>query len=168
MQRPIAAVAALVSGSGLDPAFVTGIEVRTPQATVVPLIHHRPGTGLQGKFSLEYGIAAALLDGYPGFASFTDAAVTRDRARALGGMVRTWLEPGGDGLLDGECEITLHAGDDDMVRSALRYPPGSPAAPPSPEQLAAKLADCTAGLDTSPADWTWDNAAALLTAALPR
>ncbi len=83
LQRPISALAALADQAGIDAADVRRIELRTPAATVVPLIHHRPDTGLQGKFSLEYAAAAALLDGYPGFASFTDEAVQRDAARRL-------------------------------------------------------------------------------------
>jgi 2-methylcitrate dehydratase PrpD len=97
LQRPIAALAEL----DVDPGTVRRIVLRTPEATVVPLIHHRPETGLEGKFSLEYAAAAALLDHYPVFASFTDEAVRRDAARRLAGLVETKLEPGGDGLLDG-------------------------------------------------------------------
>src|SRR6516225_6274612 len=52
LQRPINALAELAGG--LDPGSVRGIVLRTPEATVAPLIHHRPDTGLQGKFSLEY------------------------------------------------------------------------------------------------------------------
>ena len=76
LQRPISALAGLASG-GLPADEVQRIAVRTLAGTVTPLIHHRPETGLQGKFSLEYGLAAALLDGYPGRDSFTDAAVRR-------------------------------------------------------------------------------------------
>ncbi len=63
---------------GLDPdAGRAASDVRTPASSLAPLIHHSPTTGLEGKFSLEYGIAAALLDGRPGFDSFTDDAVAR-------------------------------------------------------------------------------------------
>jgi 2-methylcitrate dehydratase PrpD len=48
-------------------AVSDGIQVTTPASTVQPLIHHRPRTGLQGKFRLEYAIAAALLDPHPDF-----------------------------------------------------------------------------------------------------
>ena len=65
LQRPISALAGLATG-GLPADQVQRITVRTLAGTVTPLIHHRPETGLQGKFSLEYGLAAALLDGYPG------------------------------------------------------------------------------------------------------
>ena len=179
LQRPISALSELagselagseLAGSertGLDPAQVRRIVLRTPEATVVPLIHHRPDSGLQGKFSLEYAAAAALLDGYPGFGSFTDAAVRRDAARRLVGLVETKLDPGGDWLLDGELEAEIHLGDGTVLRTSQQFPPGSPARPPTAGQLQAKLADCVRGLDTDPAAWTWPDAPGLLRRFVP-
>jgi 2-methylcitrate dehydratase PrpD len=166
LQRPISALTELAAG-GLEPAQVRRIVLRTPEATVVPLIHHRPDSGLQGKFSLEYGAAAALLDRYPGFASFTDEAVRRDSARRLAGLVQASLEPGGSWLLDGTLDAEVHTSDGAILRVSRQFPPGSPACPPSPEQLSAKLADCLRGLDTDPATWGWDNAASVLRQFLP-
>ena len=166
LQRPISALAGLAN-HGINVADVRRIELRTPAAAVVPLIHHQPDTGLEGKFSLEYAAAAALLDRYPGFASFTDDAVRRPDARRLAGLVDTDLEPGGDGLLDGELQATIYEGNGAMHHTLLKYPPGSPAQPPTEEQLSAKLADCLAGLDTDPATWTWQNAAAVVRRHLP-
>jgi len=166
LQRPISALAEL-EGCGLDPADVRRIVLRTPEGTVVPLIHHRPDTGLQAKFSLEYGAAAALLDGYPGFGSFTDAAVRRDAARRLAGLVEVTLGPGGSWLLDGQLEAEIHTGRGRVLRVSQQYPPGSPARPPTAAQLQAKLADCVSGLDTDPAAWTWQNAAGTLRRFLP-
>jgi len=165
LQRPIATLAGLAPG--LDPADVRRIVLRTPEATVVPLIHHRPQTGLQGKFSLEYAAAAALLDNYAGFASFTDAAVQRPGAQRLIGLVETKLEPGGQGLLDGELAAEVHTGTGTVLEAAQQFPPGSPAVPPTPAQFAAKLSDCVRGLDTDPAAWTWETAAAALRRLLP-
>ncbi|HEY3953351.1 MAG TPA: MmgE/PrpD family protein [Streptosporangiaceae bacterium] len=161
LQRPISALAGLAGGT-LDPAAVARIVLRTPEASVTPLIHHRPQTGLQGKFSLEYGAAAALLDGYPGFASFTDEAVRRPAAQRLAGLVEIKLDPGGAGLLDGELEATVHTAGGKIRRAGLRYPPGSPASPPDLAALRAKLDGCVTGLDTDPTAWTWDNAADVL------
>jgi 2-methylcitrate dehydratase PrpD len=163
LQRPISAL----SGLSADPAAVRRIVLRTPEATVLPLIHHRPQDGLQGKFSLEYAAATALLDEYAGFGSFTDEAVRRDEARRLVGLVETKLDPGGDWLLDGELEAEVHTADGTVLRARQQYPPGSPARPPAPDQLAAKLADCVRGLDTDPAAWTWENAAETLRRWLP-
>ena len=124
-------------------------------------------SGLEGKFSLEYAAAAALLDAYPGFGSFTDAAVRRDAAQRLVSLVETKLDPGGSWLLDGELEAEIHTGDGRILRTSQQFPPGSPARPPSAAQLRAKLADCVRGLDTDPATWTYQNAAGVLRRFLP-
>ncbi len=161
LQRPIAALAELAS-NGLPAGPVRRIAVRTLAGTVTPLIHHRPQTGLQAKFSLEYGLAAALLDGYPGRDSFTDAAVRRPAARRLAGLVHATLPPGGTGLLDGTftAEVLADGGHTETV--SLQYPPGSPQRPPVQAELQAKLTDCLAGLPVQPADLTWPQAAGLL------
>ncbi len=61
----------------------------------------------------------------------------------------------------------IHTGNGAVHDAALKYPPGSPARPPSPDQLSAKIADCVAGLDTDWQTWTWQNAADVLRRFLP-
>jgi 2-methylcitrate dehydratase PrpD len=170
LQRPISTLSQLAQGELAGNELVSDIRrivLRTPEGTVVPLIHHRPQTGLQGKFSLEYAAAAALLDGHPGFASFTDAAVRRDAARRLAGLVEIKLDPGGTWLLDGQLEAEIHTRDGSVLRASQQFPPGAPACPPTASQLRAKLEDCVRGLDTDPASWTWPNAADTLRRWLP-
>ena len=147
LQRPISALGELAQSGPLDPAEVSRIVLRTPEGTLAPLIHHRPDTGLQGKFSLEYAAAAALLDGYPGFASFTDDAVRRPAARRLAGLVEIKSEPGGTWLLDGELVAELHTASGGVAQISQQFPPGSPGRPATAGQLQAKIADCLAGLD---------------------
>jgi 2-methylcitrate dehydratase PrpD len=175
LQRPISMLSELagseLAGPELDPAGIRRIVLRTPEATVVPLIHHRPASGLAGKFSLEYAAAAALLAAYsgtyPGFGSFTDAAVRRAAAQRLVSLVEIKLDPGGSWLLDGELEAEIHTGSGRILRASQQFPPGSPARPASAAQLQAKLADCVHGLDTDPTSWTWYNAAGVLRRWLP-
>jgi 2-methylcitrate dehydratase PrpD len=162
LQRPISVLAGL--RDQLDPADVRKIVLRTPEATVAPLIHHRPDTGLQAKFSLEYAAATALLDPYSGFDAFTDAAARRPEARRLVERVETELTAGGDWLLAGELTAEVQLGSR-TLRVSQRYPPGSPQRPPADQELRAKIEDCTRGLDVGPA--TWSTAADLLRAHLP-
>jgi 2-methylcitrate dehydratase PrpD len=72
--------AAVALSKRLGPHRLSRIESVTvtlqPTATNA-LIHHRPTTGLQGKFSAEYVIAAGLLDGEVTLPSFVDSAVQR-------------------------------------------------------------------------------------------
>ncbi|SFP19880.1 MmgE/PrpD family protein [Amycolatopsis rubida] len=166
LQRPISALREQLP-EGIAPSAVTGIEVNTPEGTVRPLIHRRPSTGLQGKFSLEYAIAAALLDSRPGFESFTDRAVTRPEAQRLLQLVNLTAAPGGDGLLAGHVDIvlTLHDGTQHAVRQQL--PPGSPARPPSAQDMRAKAADCGPDIPTLLTELDWARAAAILADQLP-
>lgn len=160
LQRPISAVAALPES--LQPGDITRIVLRTPRVAVTPLIHPRPRTGLQAKFSLEYAVAATVLDGYPSRASFDDDAVRRAEAQQLVGLVETELSPGGDGLLAGELAVEVHTRDGEVLASTVRYPPGSPQRPPTDGELGRKVEDCVRGLDVDPSTWSWTTAGSVL------
>lgn len=163
MQRPIHAVRVALDGYRAD---IEAVTVRTAAGTVQPLIHRRPRTGLEGKFSLEYAVAAAVLDDFPSFHSFTDEQVRRPAAAAIMDAVSIILDAGGDGLLDGTCDIELPLRDGTVRRASIDQPPGSPGSPPTTEELHRKVvgcgplaADCIDGL-------TWENAASVLGASL--
>jgi 2-methylcitrate dehydratase PrpD len=167
LQRPIGAVAAqlaelarLGQGSSLDPSEVTRVVVRTPLSTIKPLIHSRPATGLEGKFSLEYAVASAIIDGYPGFSAFTDGAVRRPEAQHLLRLVEVETTPAGEGLLAGDTDLEIEARDG-TFRSRLAMPPGSPANPSSAEQLAEKFAACLEGTGVEVQDIDWSSAPGL-------
>jgi 2-methylcitrate dehydratase PrpD len=135
--------------------------LKTPKGTVTPLIHRRPRTGLQAKFSLEYAAATALLDSYQGFASFTDQAVRRPEARRLMDLVDVRLSDGGDWLLAGEFEAEVHTVDD-VLRARSRFPPGSPQRPATRGELLRKVADCLDGTSLDPQAVGWSFAGQIL------
>jgi 2-methylcitrate dehydratase PrpD len=143
MQRPIAAVRELRQRVGdIDPAQVVRVVVTTPEAGMQPLIHGRPRTALESKFSMPYAIATALLDDFPGFDSFTDTAVNRPEAQRLIGAVDTVLTPGGKDLLSGAVDIEVELADGSRLHTSLAQPPGSPLRAPSAQDLRAKSAAC--------------------------
>jgi 2-methylcitrate dehydratase PrpD len=170
LQRPICALAGL---GPLEEAEITGVEVRTPAAALQPLIHHRPVTGLEGKFCLVYGVAAALLDARTGFASFTDAAVARPAAQRLLRRVSVCATvpgqgggpgsgAGGTGLLTGSFEADIVMRNGFSRRVSLAEPLGSPARPLTAAALAAKVADCCGNRADDVLAADWDTAAPLL------
>ncbi|MEU6116974.1 MmgE/PrpD family protein [Streptomyces sp. NPDC047117] len=165
MQRPIAALREVrdrVHGG------LTGVTVTTPAGTVHPLLHDRPRTGLEGKFSMPYAVATALLDDYPGFGSFTDEAVSRPAAQKLMGQVTVDRRPGETTtLLDGEVALRLDFTDGTAVHSELALPPGSPQRPPSAAELRDKFAACGPGVPDLLAGLTWERAAELMRTAFP-
>jgi 2-methylcitrate dehydratase PrpD len=159
LQRPIHAITKL---GEVAPADVEQIRVSTPVSSLKPLIHHRPVTGLQGKFSLEYGVVAPLLDGPPGLDSFTDEAVGRPEAQELVRRVEVCgTESGDGGLLAGEVaiEVRLRAGG--SRRTSLDLPPGAPGRPPTPAQLRRKLQACAGAAAPGLEGATFENALAV-------
>jgi 2-methylcitrate dehydratase PrpD len=161
LQRPISALRELPI-AGLAPERVARIVVRTPQASLQPLIHQRPTTGLEAKFSLEYALAATLLDARPGVESFTDDAVNRPGAQELLGRVEVLAAAGGDGLLDGEVQIEVTLDDGSTLHASMAVPPGAPDRPPTEDELRTKVADCAGDLAEDVAALQWDDAVSLL------
>lgn len=170
LQRPICAVAEL---GEIDPAAVERIDVRTPADSLLPLIHHRPETGLEGKFSLEYGIAAALLDDRTGFASFTDDAVRRPAAQRLLRQVQVRApaaatEPvaaatqAPTDLLVGAFDADIWLSDGTCHQTSLVAPLGSPARPLTADGLREKVADCCGDRTPEVLDADWISALPLL------
>jgi len=162
LQRPIAAAATM----RVDPETVEAIKVRTPEASLQPLNRHRPKTGLEGKFSLEYGLAAALLDHPVGFASFSDDCIARPQAQRLLELVEAEARPGGSGLLDGHCEVEIKTPVATRV-ARVDLPPGAPGRPATGDDLKAKVADCCGELAEEVLALDWPEAAGFLRRVLP-
>ena len=77
------AEAALWLAPRIDAAQIAEVLITVEPGGLRPLIHHRPQTGLEGKFSLEFVAAAALLDGRIDLSTFTDESVRRPAVRTL-------------------------------------------------------------------------------------
>jgi 2-methylcitrate dehydratase PrpD len=85
--RGIEAILMLMREHNLSFADIAAIECRLPPKGLVNMVHHRPQTGLEAKFSMEYCFVTTLMDGAPGLAAFTDARVRRVEAQAALAMV---------------------------------------------------------------------------------
>jgi 2-methylcitrate dehydratase PrpD len=161
LQRPITALRGCL-GQGVTAAQVRGIRVSCPASAVEPLVFHRPRTGLEAKFSLEYALAATVLDGCPGPASFSTEAVRRPAAVDLMGRVELVTKPGGDGLLAGTTEVELILADGTVRHRAEQIPPGAPARPAGQPELRAKLDRCGSEVPALVEGMTWADASSVL------
>lgn len=81
--RAIQAVRELLIEEPLSTDRIQSVECRVVPGGLRPLQYPDPSTGLQGKFSMEYVLATAIVDGSPSLDSFTDAAVRRREVREL-------------------------------------------------------------------------------------
>ena len=68
---------------GLSADDVAAIQVRTNPRIHDTLAHHDPRTAMQARFSMEFCLAVALVEGQAGLGAFTDAATARPDIRAV-------------------------------------------------------------------------------------
>jgi len=103
------------------------------------LIYREPHTALEGKFSMEYALAAAMLDGRVTVSSFTDEMVRRPEVRSVMARVRTEYkpEPGAEAVAR-----TRH-GENRATAMIVR---GDPANPLSRDELLQKCYQCLDGI----------------------
>ena len=138
------------------PDGITSIDVALPPGGLAPLIHHRPNDGLQAKFSLEYAVAAALLDGTVILSSFDDARVRRSDVQTLLRRVtvgETPTPPSGEPWADTfAAVVTLRLADGRTLATRVDQPAGHATRPVSEAQLRTKFADCLTSTGISSVD----------------
>lgn len=156
LQRPIQAVSTLRGEFSV--ADISKIRVETTEASSVPLLYSSPVNGMQGKFSLEYGVAAALLDEYCGTETFSTAGVQRPEAQRLSELVEVDLVPGAPGLLGGSFVVEITAGSQ-IHRSELAMPSGAPG---TEVNLTEKILDSVTGTGLTPGKLTFATGAGIL------
>jgi 2-methylcitrate dehydratase PrpD len=83
----------LIRTNSIRASDVAQVEVGTNHNMLNTLIHHRPTTGLQAKFSMEFCMAILLLDGKADQTKFTDPVVNRADVQEMIGRVRFYTDP---------------------------------------------------------------------------
>ena len=148
--KPYAACGAThpgIEAAELLHAELHGRTIRSVRAGVcemafAPLIHVMPNSPLEGKFSLHFCIAAALLYGPVTLATFSDERVADPRLRAL--IAKTRMELDERWKDDGEfaTEVTVETEDGARLQRFVPLAQGKPARWFSADRLHAKFVDC--------------------------
>jgi 2-methylcitrate dehydratase PrpD len=139
---------------------VAQVEVGTNHNMLNTLIHHRPTTGLQAKFSMEFCMAILLLDGKADQTKYTDSVVNRDDVKKMIERVRFYVDPeaekAGYDKMTTIIKITLKDGR--TISGRADFGKGSPIDPMSYDEVAEKFRGCAAfaGWPTSNANQVID------------
>ena len=133
--------------SHLDVSVVRLWDVHNKEKTLEmlnTLIHPRPTTGLEGKFSMQYCMAVLLVAGRAGLGEFTDAAVNGAAVQAMLRRVEFYNSPEADAAgadkMHSIIDITLKDGR--AVRGVADFARGSPQFPMSFDDVVEKFRDC--------------------------
>lgn len=137
----------LVRTHDVRPEQVERVDVGVNSQVPNALIHTRPTTALQGKFSLQFQMAIGVLDRAAGIAQFVDAKVADPRTRALMERVHVHVDPEIEAL--GYNEIRMTVGimlkDGRTLFGRADMAKGHPRNPMSRDDLRGKFLEC-AGL----------------------
>jgi 2-methylcitrate dehydratase PrpD len=132
----------------ISAASVDHIDVAVPADTAEPLVYRVPKTGLEGKFSMPYLIARAVIDGNIGLDAFTDDAVRNESVRQLlervDMTVDSRLQAGSDGSRPASVSIRLKNGQTHVATE--QFPKGSLQLPMTHDELVAKFRTCARGV----------------------
>ncbi len=145
--RTIAALYDMIDEHGIVADDVEEVTVSFLPGGDTALLSTDPQTGLEGKFSIEYMVAAILLDGPLKIATFTDAMVQRPEARDLMRKVRRIHIPDEKFYsgITGYNDIVVITKTDRFEVRETRVP-GSRSWPLSPEDRDDKFRDCASGI----------------------
>lgn len=143
--RSIDAALDLIERFDISPQQVDRIHVSTGKTQLLMLRNHRPQTGLEAKFSMQFAMAAALVARKVGLSELTDAFVLRPEVQAIFPRVSIATT---DATMEGSAfapadavEITTSSGE--TVKSEpVEYAKGSHRYPFSRDELWVKFADC--------------------------
>lgn len=144
--RAIDGMLALVHKHHFTPEEVEEIDCVLSQIASDVLIHRRPQTGLEGKFSMEYCLATAILDKTVGLQQFTDHMVQRPQAQQLLRRVTRQIHTvaQGEGRNGEELPVivTVKLRDGRKYTQQVEIPKGHPDHPLSDTELYAKFQAC--------------------------
>ncbi len=134
----------LVQEHNILPEQVVQVKVGTNQNMPNALIHHRPRTELQAKFSMEFCMAILLLERKGGLNEFTDEIVNRSDVQVMIQKVEFGVHPeaeaAGYDKMTTIIEITLTDGR--RIGGRADFGKGSPANPMSYDEAADKFREC--------------------------
>jgi 2-methylcitrate dehydratase PrpD len=148
--RVIDAVVDLANAHDIKPADVATVDVQIGELQLALLRNHKPVTGLEAKFSLEFAVASGLAARRAGLGELTDGFVNKPEVQALIDKVtyRTTRDTngGGDELFAPFDQVTIKLANGKVVQSPpVPHARGSVEAPLSVTELRAKFDDCVTG-----------------------
>ncbi len=120
---------------------VERLDVGTNHNMPNALIHHRPTTGLQAKFSMEFCLAVLLLYGEATLAEFRDEVVDRPEVQAMIQRVNFYVDPDAEkaGFDKMTTILRIHLKNGKTLFGRADFGKGSPADPMTYEEVADKF-----------------------------
>jgi 2-methylcitrate dehydratase PrpD len=125
---------------------VEAIEIGVDPIVPTILIHDRPSTGLEGKFSMPFCAAAAVVHGHVGIETFSPSHLQDQAVRAVQSRVTMTVDPSLDAAAPPltQSRVSVRLRDGRTLTAAADGARGYPDRPASDDELAEKFLSCAA------------------------
>jgi 2-methylcitrate dehydratase PrpD len=129
---------------GITADMVESIDVGVARHTFERIVFRVPENGLQGKFSMPYLLARAIIDGKLFLDAFTESAVKDKNVLRLAEKIQMHLDPDLQPTAQGSrpCKVTIRLRDGRSFSRQIDYAKGSREAPMSDGELKQKFIGC--------------------------
>jgi 2-methylcitrate dehydratase PrpD len=136
----------LVREHDLRPDQIARIDVGVNSHVPNALIHSRPTTALEGKFSLQFQMSIGVLERRAGIAQFVDEKVRDPRTRAMMERVHVYVDPEIEALGYNEMrmKVDITLADGRKLSGYADKAKGHPRKPMNRDDLREKFMDCAA------------------------
>ena len=140
------AILSLRQRERITPDEVDRIEIDVDRIVPTILIYDRPATGLEGKFSMPFCAAAAIVFGHVGVETFEPDCLSDPRVASLMTRVRMTVDPalGVDAPSLTQARVRVHLRDGRTLTGVANGARGYPENPASDTELDMKFLSCAA------------------------
>lgn len=141
----IDAALSLVREHNFTDEEVVSIDVGSGPVGPIMLFHNQPRTGSEGKFSMPFVVAMAIIERKVGLDTFVDRKVSDPRVLNLIYKTRFYVEPqfANRSIDEAPAVVKVRLKDGRELIKQIEEPLGSPENPMSQDQLIEKYKDCT-------------------------
>jgi 2-methylcitrate dehydratase PrpD len=134
--RATSGVIDLVRQHKIQPDAIERIEV---DVRLIPLLHTKPGTGLEGKFSMAFNLALGVLKGWSALDDYSAERTQEGSIKSLMSRVRHVEDPE-----DGSVNVAIVTADGKRVEKNVQNAPGDPIFGLQRERTLTKFRSCAA------------------------
>ncbi len=147
------AMSTLLAKERVDAEEVEKVDVLVDFDPPRSLIHYRPKIALEGKFSMQYCLAASMLDGGVGLNSFTDSQVQRLEAQEFIPRVNMRRIAGNEGQpswIEAYNEVEVHLKDGRVLKERADRIDTGALRGTTMDEIRDKFRDCAAAAISGP------------------
>ncbi len=134
----------LIEANDIRPEQVEKVDIGANHGMTTTLLHHRPKTGLEGKFSMEFCLAILLLQRRAALGDFSEKVVQRPDVKAMVEKINFYVDPSAEsaGFDKMTSILKIHLKNGRIIAGEAAFGKGSPSNPMSFEEATDKFRGC--------------------------